>query len=50
MPKHRTLLRLAILTALLSLPAGCASTRTDDHGVTVEKHRSYNPLDYIPGF
>ncbi|MFP4070103.1 MAG: hypothetical protein ACLFVC_07980 [Opitutales bacterium] len=40
---------LVLLLAGALLLSACSSTRTQN-GVTIEKDRSYNPLDYVPGF
>jgi predicted small secreted protein len=40
----------ALLVALLAssfLTTACSSTR-NENGVQIQKHRSLNPLDYIP--
>jgi len=49
MKSHTRKIALLLLLALAGLSvAGCASTRTEN-GVTIEKNRSWNPLDYVPG-
>ena len=45
--RNRALLLLA-LTGSLLLAAGCTTTKTNPDGVTIEKKRSMNPLNYIP--
>lgn len=44
---RRRLLPLFLIAVLAGLSA-CSSTRSE-HGVTIEKNRSLNPLSYIPG-
>ena len=44
--RNRALL-LALIGTLL-LAAGCTTTKTNPAGVTIEKQRSMNPLNYIP--
>jgi uncharacterized protein len=40
---------LALTLLAASLTLGCA-TIPDENGVTIQKNRSLNPLDYIPFF
>jgi hypothetical protein len=44
--KHKTLL-LALALAASCLTSACTSTRTEN-GVSIERQRSMNPLNYIP--
>ncbi len=46
--KATYLVAALILGACLLIATGCASTKTQN-GVTIEKNRSWNPLDYVPG-
>ena len=45
---RKRLLLLPVLIGSLLLAAGCTTTKTNPDGVTIEKKRSMNPLNYIP--
>jgi len=48
MNRLQKVILLGLLTALaLPFVSGCASTRSEN-GVTFQKNRSYNLLDYLP--
>lgn len=44
---QKTICSLLLVLSIVGLSA-CSSTRSE-HGVTIEKNRSLNPLNYIPG-
>lgn len=44
---QKTVLSLLLVLSVIGLSA-CSSTRSEN-GVTIDKNRSLNPLNYIPG-
>lgn len=45
--RYKSLLLLLLTLAASLLSSGCTSTRTEN-GVTIERQRSANPLNYLP--